>query len=77
MERIGRYASAAQTVLASLAVVAALYFLKPILVPIALAVLFASVLSPITGFLRRALGLSPTGAETSLADSMRIDRRSY
>ena len=66
MERTSRYASAAQTVLAALAVIAALYFLKPILVPIALALLLASILSPITGFLRRVLPLSPTGAAVVL-----------
>jgi AI-2 transport protein TqsA len=62
VERTGRYASAAQIVLAVLGVVAALYFLKPILVPIALALLLASMLSPITGFVRRVLPMSATGA---------------
>ncbi len=62
MERTGRYADAAQVVLAVLGVVAALYFLKPILIPIALALLLAAMLSPITGLLRRVLPVSPTGA---------------
>ncbi len=62
MERTGRYADAAQVVLAVLGVVAALYFLKPILIPIALALLLAAMLSPITGLLRRILPVSPTGA---------------
>lgn len=62
MERTGRYADAAQIVLAVLAVVAALYLLKPILVPIALALLLASMLSPITGLVRRVLPVSATGA---------------
>jgi AI-2 transport protein TqsA len=62
VERTGRYASAAQIILAVLAVVAALYFLKPILVPIALALLLASMLSPITGLVRKILPISATGA---------------
>ncbi len=62
MERTGRYASAAQIVLAVLAVVAALYLLKPILVPIALALMLASMLSPITGTVRKVLPVSATGA---------------
>jgi len=62
LERTGRYADAAQIVLAVLAVVAALYLLKPILVPIALALLLASMLSPITGLVRRVLPVSATGA---------------
>jgi AI-2 transport protein TqsA len=62
VERTGRYADAAQVVLAVLGVVAALYFLKPILIPIALALLLAAMLSPITGLLRRILPVSPTGA---------------
>jgi AI-2 transport protein TqsA len=62
VERTGRYASGAQIILAVLAVVAALYFLKPILVPIALALLLASMLSPITGLVRKILPISATGA---------------
>ncbi len=62
MERTGRYADAAQVVLAVLGVVAALYFLKPILIPIALALFLAAMLSPITSLLRRILPVSPTGA---------------
>jgi AI-2 transport protein TqsA len=62
VERTGRYADAATIVLAVLGVVAALYFLKPILVPIALALLLASMLSPITGFVRRILPVGATVA---------------
>jgi AI-2 transport protein TqsA len=62
VERTGRYANGAQIILAVLAVVAALYFLKPILVPIALALLLASMLSPITGLVRKILPISATGA---------------
>jgi predicted PurR-regulated permease PerM len=62
VERTGRYADAAQVVLAVLGVVAALYLLKTILIPIALALLLAAMLSPITGLLRRILPVSPTGA---------------
>jgi len=53
-------------VLAGLAVVAALYLLKPILVPIALALLLACLLLPVTNFLRRVLPLGPTGAAVVL-----------
>lgn len=66
MERSGHYVGAATTVLAALAVVAALYFLKPILMPIALAVLLASILSPITWMIRKVLPLSSTGAAVVL-----------
>lgn len=62
MERTGRYADAATIVLAVLGVVAALSFLKPILVPIALALLLASMLSPITGLVRRVLPVGATVA---------------
>jgi AI-2 transport protein TqsA len=62
VERTGRYADAATIVLAVLGVVAALYFLKPILVPIALALLLASMLSPITGFVQRILPVGATVA---------------
>ena len=66
MERSGRYAVTAQVTLAVLAGIAALYLLKPILVPIALALLLASMLSPITGFVRKILPMSPTGAAVFL-----------
>ena len=66
MERTGRYSGAAIIVLAVLGVVAALYFLKPILVPIALAVLLAAILSPITAAMRRIAPLSSTGAAVLL-----------
>ncbi len=62
MERTGRYADAAQIVLAVLGVVAALYLLKPILIPIALALLLASMLSPLTGLVRRVLPVGATVA---------------
>jgi predicted PurR-regulated permease PerM len=66
VERSGRYANASLIILAVLGVVAALYFLKPILVPIALAILLASMLSPVTGFVRRILPISTTGAAVLL-----------
>ena len=66
MERSGRYANASLIILAVLAVVGALYFLKAILVPIALAILLASMLSPITGLVRRILPISTTGAAVVL-----------
>ncbi len=66
MERSGRYANASLIILAVLGVIGALYFLKPILVPIALAILLASMLSPITGLVRRILPISTTGAAVVL-----------
>jgi predicted PurR-regulated permease PerM len=62
VERSRRYADAAQVVLAVLGVVAALYLLRAILIPIALALLLAAMLSPITGLVRRILPVSATGA---------------
>jgi predicted PurR-regulated permease PerM len=53
-------------VLAVLAVITALYLMKAILVPLALAILLACVLSPATTFLRRILPLGPTGAAVLL-----------
>jgi len=66
VERSSRYANAALIVLAGLAIVAALYLLKPILVPIALSIMLASMLSPITGLVRRILPMSTTGAAVLL-----------
>jgi predicted PurR-regulated permease PerM len=51
---------------AILAVIAALYLLKPILIPVALALLLACLLSPLTTLLRRILPLGPTGAAVVL-----------
>ncbi len=53
-------------ILAVLATIAALYFLKAILVPITLALFLACVLSPILSFVRRVLPLSATGAAVLL-----------
>jgi predicted PurR-regulated permease PerM len=47
-------------------VIAALYLMKAILVPIALALLLSCVLSPFTSFFRRVLPVSPTGAAVLL-----------
>jgi AI-2 transport protein TqsA len=66
VERSGRYANASLIILAVLAVIGALYYLKAILVPIALAILLASMLSPITGLVRRILPISTTGAAVVL-----------
>ena len=60
------YATTSLVVLAVLALVAALYLLKPILVPICLALLLASLLSPLTSLLRKLLPLGPTGAAVVL-----------
>jgi AI-2 transport protein TqsA len=59
-------ANTSLTVLAVLGVMAALYLLKPILIPVALAFLLACLLSPATNLLRRFLPLGPTGAAVVL-----------
>jgi predicted PurR-regulated permease PerM len=53
-------------VLAVLGSIAAIYLLKPILVPIALALLLACLLSPVTWLLRRVLPVGQTGAAVVL-----------
>lgn len=62
MEQSPRAMNPSLAILAGLAVVAALYLLKPILVPIALSLLLACLLSPATTLLRRVLPLGPVGA---------------
>ena len=52
----------ALVVLAVLGVMAALHLMKSILMPVALAMLLACLLSPLTRGLRRVLPLSATGA---------------
>lgn len=66
MSRSPNYATVSVVVLAVLGVIAALYLLKPILVPIAMALLLASLLSPLTYLLRKLLPLGPTGAAVVL-----------
>ena len=66
MDRNAKWSSTALVVLAVLALIAALYLLKPILVPITLALLLACLLSPVTTLLRRVLPLGPTGAAVVL-----------
>lgn len=56
----------ALVVLAVLGSVGAVYLLKPILVPIALALLLACLLSPLTHLVRRILPVGPTGAAVVL-----------
>lgn len=56
----------ALVVLAVLGSIAAIYLLKPILVPIALALLLACLLSPLTYLVRRVLPVGPTGAAVVL-----------
>ena len=53
-------------VLAILGVIGGLYLLSPILIPMALAVFLACILSPLTTLLRRILPLSSTGAAVVL-----------
>lgn len=66
VDRTAKSSSTALIVLAVLAMVAALYLLKPILVPISLALLLACLLAPLTTLLRRILPLGPTGAAVVL-----------
>jgi predicted PurR-regulated permease PerM len=62
LERSGKYAAASQVILAVLAVVATLYLLRMILIPIAVALVLACMLSPLATFFRRWLPFGPIGA---------------
>ncbi len=62
VERRLDYGTLALVVLAVLGSIAAIYLLKPILVPIALALLLACLLSPLTYLVRRVLPVGPMGA---------------
>lgn len=62
----GRYRTASVVILASLGTIAALYLMRAILIPIALALVLACLLSPATTLLRRVLPLGPTGAAAVL-----------
>src|SRR5215210_2735221 len=66
VDRTSMAANTSLTVLAVLGVMAALYLLKTILIPVALAFLLACLLSPATNLLRRLLPLGPTGAAVVL-----------
>ena len=56
----------ATTVLAVLAVVAALYLMREVLVPIALALVLAALLNPVVGWLRRLRFPAPLAATVTL-----------
>lgn len=62
MDRFADSAHSALMVLAVLAIVAALHLMQVILVPVALAILLACLLSPFIRMLRRVLPLTSTGA---------------
>ena len=62
----GRYRTVSLVILAVLGTIAALYFMRAILIPVTLAVVLACLLSPATTFLRRLLPLSSTGAAAVL-----------
>ena len=62
MQRQGKYAASSQVVLAVLAVIAALYLMRVILIPIALSLVFACMLSPLAAFFRRWFPFGPAGA---------------
>jgi predicted PurR-regulated permease PerM len=66
VERISIHGTRALIVLAVLASIGAIYLLKPILVPIALALLLTCLLAPVTWLLRRLLPLGQTGASVVL-----------
>jgi AI-2 transport protein TqsA len=66
VERRLNYATISLVVLAVLGVIAAMYLLKPILVPIALAFLLTSLLAPLTTLLRKLLPVGQTGASILL-----------
>jgi len=66
VERSPKNGTRSLVVLAVLAVIAALYLLKPILAPVALALMLACLLSPLTKLLRRVLPVGPTGAAVVL-----------
>ncbi len=62
LEHPNTYAASSLVILAVIAVIAALSLLKAILIPIALAVVLACMLSPVAGFVRRRLIFGPVGA---------------
>ena len=66
MKRTSDVAATAQVILAVLGVMAALHLMQSILVPVALALLLAALLSPLTRGLRWLLPLSATGAAVVL-----------
>jgi predicted PurR-regulated permease PerM len=66
VDRSQKFASTALIVVAVLAVVAALYLLKSIIVPVAMAFLLACLLSPLITLLKRILRLGATSAAVLL-----------
>jgi AI-2 transport protein TqsA len=62
LDRQGNYTASSQAIIAVLAVIAALYLLRMILVPIAVALVLACMLSPVAGFFRRWFPIGPAGA---------------
>ncbi len=66
VDRSSKNATTSLVVLAVLGVIAAVYLLKAILVPIALALLLACLLAPLTSLVRKVLPVGPTGAAVLL-----------
>lgn len=66
VQRSPNYGTTSLVVLAVLGVIAALYLLKAILIPIVLALLLACLLAPLTNLVRRLLPVGPTGAAVVL-----------
>lgn len=61
MDRQGTYAASSQVILAVLGVIAALYLLRMILIPVALALVLACMLSPAAALVRRWFPFGPAG----------------
>ena len=66
MDRLPREASRAQVVLAVLAIIAALYLLKTILIPVAFALVVSCMFAPLASYLRRHFPYGPLGVITLL-----------
>jgi predicted PurR-regulated permease PerM len=62
LDRQGKYAAASQVILAGLGIVATLYLLRAILIPIAVALVLACMLAPVASFLRRWFPFGPAGS---------------
>jgi predicted PurR-regulated permease PerM len=62
LERQGKFAAASLAILAVLASIAALYLLRAILIPIAVALVIACIFSPLASFVRRRFPFGPIGA---------------
>jgi AI-2 transport protein TqsA len=62
LDRQDKHAASSQVILAVLAVIATLYLLRMILIPMAVALVLACMLSPVASFFRRWFPFGPAGA---------------